>query len=226
MNRDIFLKTRGVHLGIVLLLLALACMLRSFGMTAYAEESDAYTGADSGLMTVILSDESGAGINESDDISAEATEEDPGTYSMEDGWSEDYTQSTVDVKAFRQDTYADAAETSVIYCSYLDTNYSRQEYEQLREMLTNNLLYSNVNAQISTSAVYTLAKDYLYIILVDDSLQEYRDIYYYVVGDYECFCVQVKEYRAEAELAQSEDTETPQEIGQKVAEGFVWDTDD
>ncbi|MCD8013599.1 MAG: hypothetical protein LUG99_10560 [Lachnospiraceae bacterium] len=148
--------------------------------------------------------------------------EDVGSYTMEEGWSLDETQSTDDVSVYVQDAYADEAQTSTISCSYLSTNYSRQDYEQLRDMLTNNLLYSNVNAQITTSAVYTLAMDYLYIILVDDSSEDYRDIYHYVVGDYECFCVQVREYRDEAAEAEAQELQTPQEAGQSVAEGFVW----
>lgn len=145
-----------------------------------------------------------------------------GTYTLEEGWSVDDAASTQDVTVYRQDSHAGETNTSTITCSYMDTNYSVMEYEQLRDMLTNNLLYSNVNAQISTSAVYTQAKDYLYILLVDDSAQEYRDLYYYVVGDYRCFCLTVKEYRVEAEQAAALQVKTPQEVGQKAAEGFVW----
>ncbi|MCC8066689.1 MAG: hypothetical protein LIO94_06270 [Clostridiales bacterium] len=171
------------------------------------------TVTDSAALEDILSDA---------DASEDSLPEENGSYTMEDGWYEDSMLSTGEVTVYRQDACADAAETSTISCSYLDTNYSRTEYEQLRDMLTNNLVYGNVNAQITTSAVYTLSMDYLYIILVDDSSNDYRDIYYYVVGDYQCFCVQVKEYRSEAEQASAQDLQTPQEAGQKVAESFVW----
>lgn len=146
-----------------------------------------------------------------------------GTYTMEAGWSADDSQSTAESTVYKMDASAGSENTSTITCSYLDTSYSVLEYEQLRDMLTNNLLYSNVNAQISTSAAYTDAKDYLYILIVDDSAQDFRDIYCYVVGDYRCFCVQVKEYRAEAEQLQAQEMKTPQEVGQSAAQSFVWD---
>lgn len=145
-----------------------------------------------------------------------------GSYSMESGWVADDAASTEEKTVYKQEAYAAEAETSTITCSYMDTNYSVLEYELLRDMLTNNLLYNNVNAKISTSAVYTKAKDYLYILIVDDSAQTYRSIYHYVVGDYRCFCVQVKEYRAEADQAKAQDQKTPQEVGQTVAEEFTW----
>lgn len=78
-------------------------------------------------------------------------------------------------------------------------------------MLTNNAVYSNADAQISTSAAYTDAKDYLYMLTVEPSGVDYRDIYYYVVGDCRCFCVEVREYQAEADAAgggTAEDTVT------------------
>ncbi len=137
-------------------------------------------------------------------------------YSVPEGWTVDEQADLEDALVLcRQDDGL-----STIVCGYLDTNYSIQEYEQLREMLTNNLLYEHVNAQISTSAVYTLAKDYLYTILVDDEEEAYRDIYHYVIGDYRCFCVFVREYRSEAEEVQ--DQMTPREAGQSIAEGFTW----
>ncbi|MCD8336740.1 MAG: hypothetical protein LUD18_05585 [Lachnospiraceae bacterium] len=150
-------------------------------------------------------------------------EETPGTYTMEEGWCLDEEQSTEAVEVYRQESAQEGQETSTISCSYMETNYSRQDYEQLRDMLTNNLIYDNVNAQITTSAVYTLSMDYLYIVLVDDSSEDYCDIYNYVVGDYQCFCVQVREYREEAKLAEAQEADTPREVGQTVAEGFVWD---
>ncbi|MCD7884922.1 MAG: hypothetical protein LUI87_14645 [Lachnospiraceae bacterium] len=220
-------KVRGIAAGTVLSLLALVCLCQYGRITVFAEsagesaisqeaELDAVGGestadADAALET--------AGSVLPDEI---ALSDAPGSYTMDAGWQLDETLSSDTVSVYKQDGSEDEAETSTISCSYLETNYSVQEYEQLRDMLTNNLLYSNVNAQISTSAVYTLAKDYLYIILVDDSSEDYRDIYHYVVGDYQCFCVQVKEYRAEAELAGSQDLQTPQEVGQSVAEGFEW----
>lgn len=154
----------------------------------------------------------------------ESSEPLTGTYTIEDGWVLDEQESTTEQESYKQDTMLDQSETSVITCSYLNTNYSVMEYEQLRDMLTNNLLYNNINAQISTSAAYTTDKDYLYILIVDDSSQNYRSIYHYVVGDYRCFLVEVKEYRAEAEAAKAEERKTPQEVGQTAAEEFVWDT--
>lgn len=147
-----------------------------------------------------------------------------GTYTMEDSWVTDDAQCTEEKTVYKQADRLEQEETSVITCSYLDTNYSVMEYEQLRDMLTNNLLYSNVNAQISTSAAYTTDKDYLYILIVDDSSQNYRSIYHYVVGDYRCFLVEVKEDRTEAEQARAKEQKTPQEVGQSVAEEFVWNT--
>lgn len=156
------------------------------------------------------------------EVSAESSGSGTGTYSMEAGWSTDDAACTQDCTVYKQDAYIGQEGTSTITCSYLDTNYSVFEYEQLRDMLTNNLLYSNVNAQISASAVYTDAKDYLYILLVDDASQDYRNIYCYVVGDYRCFCVEVQEYRQEAENLQTQGLSTPQEVGQSTAEKFVW----
>ncbi|MCD7745068.1 MAG: hypothetical protein LUI13_07295 [Lachnospiraceae bacterium] len=192
-----------------------------------AAGSEEWSGTDSGNPDAAdeggLTDDAADEGSTQDSIDGEVIyQETVGSYTMEEGWSLDETQSTDDVSVYVQDAYTGETETSTISCSYLSTNYSRGDYEQLRDMLTNNLLYSNVNAQITTSAVYTLAMDYLYIILVDDSSEEYRDIYHYVVGDYECFCVQVREYRDEAAEAEAQELETPQEAGQSVAEGFVW----
>lgn len=145
-----------------------------------------------------------------------------GTYSGASGWSVDTATSTGDATVYKSDVYSDTETTSTISCSYIDTSYSVIEYEQLRDMLSNSLLYENVNAQISTSAVYTDAKDYLYILLVDDSEQSYRDIYYYVVGDYRCFRVSVREYRAEAEELQNQGMSTPKDAGQSIAQTFTW----
>lgn len=165
-------------------------------------------------------------IAQAEEIVLNAAEEEKmtGTYAAAEGWIEDEEVSTEEKTVYVQALAADADETSTITCSYIDTNYSVLEYEQLRDMLTNNLFYSNVNAQISTSAVYTLSKDYLYILIVDDSAKEYRDIYHYVVGDYRCFSVEVREYRAEAEAAKQLEEDTPQEAGQKIAEEFTWNT--
>lgn len=145
-----------------------------------------------------------------------------GTYSVEEGWSVDADASTDEETVYKKDDCVGVENTSTITCSYMDTNYSVLEYEQLRDMLTNNLLYSNVNAQISTSAIYTQEKDYLYIVIVDDSALEYKDVYHYVVGDYRCFCVEVREYRAEADQDVADGVKTPHEVGQKTAEEFTW----
>ncbi len=160
----------------------------------------------------------------SDEFTVEQPEEpaDPGTYSVASGWSLDEAQSSDDTEVYRQDAFSDAETTSLITCSYLDTNYSVSEYEQLRDMLISNLLYDNVNAQISTSAVYTQAMDYLFIIVVDDPDESFLDIYHYVVGDYICFCVQVKEIRSQAEEDEAAEVPTPQQAGLSMAESFTW----
>ncbi len=216
MKMDLVMKMKEIRWKVFFLFTVAVCMSCSYlcGIPVYAEEP----GAGGSLSGTEMTE-----VSEEDVLSEEETEA-PGTYTMEEGWIEDEELSTDDVLVYRLESAAEDTdiETSTISCSYMDTNYSRQEYEQLRDMLTNNLLYSNVDAQITTSAVYTLAKDYLYIILVDDSLEDYRTIYHYVVGDYQCFCVEVKEYREEAEQAELLEEDTPQEIGQKVAEGFSW----
>lgn len=163
----------------------------------------------------------GAGLVEETEAAAEPL---TGTYSVGSGWSVDDYASTQEKTVYKQDAMVGMDGTSTITCSYLDTNYSVFEYEQLRDMLTNNLVYSDVNAQISASAVYTNAKDYLYILTSDDSAKEYRDIYYYVVGNYRCFRVEVREYRSEAEQAKAQGQSTPQEAGQSVAGDFTWNT--
>ncbi len=158
------------------------------------------------------------GMDTDTDTDEEEEEGSGSGYSVPAGWSADGADGSDGGIVYREDAF----ENSTITCGYIDTNYSIQEYEQLRDMLTNNLLYEHVNAQISTSAVYTLAKDYLYIILVDDETEPYCDIYNYVVGDYCCFLVHVKEYRSEAEQALSQDLMTPREAGQSIAESFTW----
>ena len=145
-----------------------------------------------------------------------------GSYSVDSAWVRIEQKSDTEKEVYKQEGSQDIEETSEITCSYLDTNYSVAEYEHLRDMLTNNLMYSDVKAQISTSAGYTDAKDYLYTLTANDSDKEYQDIYYYVVGDYRCFCVTVREYREEAAQADSPD-DTPQAVGKKAAQEFTWD---
>ncbi len=174
--------------------------------------------SDKDVLTEVQADGASADAEENVEAPAALT----GTYSIDSGWSADSSASTESQTVYKQDACLGVDGTSTITCSYIDTNYSVFEYEQLRDMLTNNLLYSNVNAQISTSAVYTDAKDYLYILIVDDTSQDYRNIYCYVVGDYRCFCVEVKEYRSEAEQLKAQELKTPQEVGQSAAEKFVW----
>ncbi|MCC8102985.1 MAG: hypothetical protein LIP11_12295 [Clostridiales bacterium] len=212
MKREWIWNEKRIVTAVVLWLFAVVCLGSMSVWKVLAQESgaDSSGGAESGLMENSAAD--GQGL----------TEETPGTYTMAEGWCLDEEQSTEGVEVYRLETGEEGQETSTISCSYLETNYSRQDYEQLRDMLTNNLLYDNVDAQITTSAVYTLSMDYLYIILVDDSSEDYCDIYHYVVGDYQCFCVQVREYRQEAELAEAQEIDTPREVGQTVAEGFVW----
>lgn len=196
------------------------------GFTSMAEEAFGYFDEmgnwveESAAEPIEVVDESAE--EASGGVSGAVQEPQTGTYTACAGWSVDNGASTSEKTVYKQDAYAGTEGTSTISCSYLDTNYSVLEYEQLRDMLTNNLVYSNVNAQISASAVYTSAKDYLYILIVDDTSQDFRTVYCYVVGDYRCFCVEVKEYRAEAEQLRAQDQKTPQEAGQSIAESFVW----
>lgn len=220
------------HIGMIIGAMFALCMALAFTpfvwLEARAEEAFGYYDEagnwipdenwyDAGAETADAS-----GLGDFMDSTEAAAEPLTGTYSMGAGWSVDDYASTQDKTVYKQDALLGTENTSTIACSYMDTNYSVFEYEQLRDMLSNNLLYSNVNAQISASAVYTKAKDYLYILIVDDSAKDYRDLYYYVVGDYRCFCVEVREYRAEAEQAKAQSQMTPQEMGQSVAEEFVW----
>ena len=179
-----------------------------------------------GSMTGMVQAEELIGIFEEAAAEYAMTEADPmtGIWEVPEGWTEDDRDTSEDVFVYKLTEMVGMTDTSSITCSYMDTNYSVLEYEQLRDMLTNNLLYANVDAQISTSAVYTKAKDCLYIVIVDDSAQSYRDIYHYVVGDYRCFSVEVREYRSEAEQMKASDLKTPQEVGQQIAEEFTWDT--
>lgn len=186
--------------------------------------ADISSGENAGALSDEVIDIMGDG-QQTDEMSETAQTEEikkTGTYTIESGWSVDDAASTPERTVYKQDGKVGQENTSTITCSYMDTNYSVLEYEQLRDMLTNNLLYSNVNAQLSSSAIYTDAKDYLYILIVDDAAAEYRDIYCYVVGDYRCFCAEVREYRAEADELRAQELKTPQEAGQKAAEGFVW----
>ncbi len=204
-----------------------------FAASAMASESGYYDeygnwveDAGAGFIEIFggeAADDSAEAGDSPDALSAdEAAAPMTGTWTMGDGWSIDESAGTQSAPVYKKSDCIGLTDTSTITCSYVDTNYSTLEYEQLRDMLTNNLLYSNVNAQISASAVYTEAKDYLYILIVDDTAELYRDIYHYVVGDYRCFLVQVREYRSEAEAATAAGTQTPQEVGQKAAESFVW----
>ena len=189
---------------------------------SYSEESGAETAGIENpealaALTGDTADAAGS-MDAAQDVSSALT----GTYSVEAGWTVDSAASTEEKTVYKQDANVGMENTSTITCSYMDTNYSVLEYEQLRDMLTNNLLYANVNAQISTSAVYTQTKDYLYIVIVDDSALDYKDVYHYVVGDYRCFCVEVREYRAEADQAVADGVKTPHEVGQTTAEEFTW----
>lgn len=156
-------------------------------------------------------------------LAQEETEEKQiGTYSVDSDWVKIEEKCEDEIEVYRKTGYEDLEETSEITCSYVDTNYAIIEYEQLRDMLTNNLMYSNVNAQISTNAGYTEEKDYLYTLIADDKDKPYKDIYYYVVGDYRCFCVSVREYRVEKT---EEQEKMPQEIGKKIAADFIWNSE-
>lgn len=145
-----------------------------------------------------------------------------GNWSMDSAWTQTKAEDEEERWTYRQSGKESDDQTSTIVCSYLDTNYSVMEYEQLRDMLTNNAVYSNADAQISTSAAYTDAKDYLYMLTVEPSGADYRDIYYYVVGDRRCFCVEVREYQAEADALKEARQKTPSQTGQDTAMKFTW----
>ncbi len=215
--------------------IAALCLAGCMGSVLQAEEGSGYydeagywfedTGSYSSTSDDYSQESAGTGSADALAALADGAMQDSaltGIYSVEEGWSVDADASTDEETVYKKDDCVGVENTSTITCSYMDTNYSVLEYEQLRDMLTNNLLYSNVNAQISTSAIYTQEKDYLYIVIVDDSALEYKDVYHYVVGDYRCFCVEVREYRAEADQDVADDVKTPHEVGQKTAEEFTW----
>lgn len=145
-----------------------------------------------------------------------------GSWSVDSAWVQTKAEDEEERWTYKQSGAEAEEDTSTIVCSYLDTNYSVLEYEQLRDMLTNNAVYSNADAQISTSAAYTDAKDYLYMLTVEPSGVDYRDIYYYVVGDRRCFCVEVREYQAEADALEAAQQKTPSQTGQDIAMKFTW----
>lgn len=145
-----------------------------------------------------------------------------GQYTVPDGWSEDTSAGQASGSVYRYSENVGVDGTSSITCQYMETNYMVSEYEQLRDMLTNDILYSRVNAEISTNAAYTDSRDYLYILTADDPSLAYREIFYYVVGDLKCFCVTVREYRSEAEDARAAQKLTPEEAGKQIASAFTW----
>ena len=145
-----------------------------------------------------------------------------GSWSVDSAWVQTKAEDEEERWTYKQSGAEAEENTSTIVCSYLDTNYSVLEYEQLRDMLTNNAVYSNADAQISTSAAYTDAKDYLYMLTVEPSGVDYQDIYYYVVGDCRCFCVEVREYQAEADALEAAQQKTPSQTGQDIAMKFTW----
>ena len=147
-----------------------------------------------------------------------------GNWTIPEGWEE---KSHVDagfgeVCVLRASGLSAADVTSEITCSYQSTIFSLAEYEQLREMLTNDVVYQNRNASVSTSCLYTDVQDNLFQIIADDSSQTYRDIFYYVIGSGKYFSVRVKEYRDEAEAAKAQERKTPSEAARLIAAGFVW----
>lgn len=145
-----------------------------------------------------------------------------GDYKVPEGWSEDSSSDSEITKIYKRSENLELDATSSITCSYIATNYSVFEYEQLRDMLTNDLVYSKVNADISSSCTYTDNKDYLFILTADDASRDYREIFYYVVGDMECFKVEVKEYRAEAKSAKEAQEKSPEDAGKEIAVKFTW----
>ena len=145
-----------------------------------------------------------------------------GTYQVPDGWSEVTSASSEITKVYRPTENLELDASSEITCSYMATNYSVMEYEQLRDMLTNDMVYGKVGAEISSTCTYTDKKDNLFILTADDESKEYREIVYYVAGEKECFCVEVKEYRAEAESTAAAKKKTPEEIGKEIAAKFSW----
>ncbi len=161
-------------------------------------------------------------VLQAEEQTASQSSEEQGLYTVPEGWSEDTSRESETEKIYRYSEKLEEEDSSSITCSYMATNYTTTEYEQLRDMLTNDILYSRVSAQISTNAAYTDSKDYLYILTADDASLDYREIFYYVVGELKCFCVTVKEYRSEADEARAAQKSTPEEAGKQIASGFVW----
>lgn len=172
------------------------------------------------MMGLLAAASPSASVNAEEETSAQMIV--TGTYQVPEGWSEDIAETSDTQNVYKQSEYLDQEDTSVITCSYLATNYSVQEYEQLRDMLTNDMVYDKVNAKISSTCTYTDSKDNLFILTADDASKDYRDIVCYVVGDQECFVVEVKEYRAEAESARADKKKTPEEAAKEIASKFSW----
>ena len=87
-------------------------------------------------------------IEEEEDVSQTADSLTTGNWSIPEGWEE---KSHVDagfgeVCVLRASGLSGADVTSEITCSYQSTIFSLAEYEQLREMLTNDVVYQNRNA--------------------------------------------------------------------------------
>ncbi len=174
------------------------------------------------LMLCVTAVGSPVSVLQAEEQTVSQVSEEPGQYTVPDGWSEDTSAETETGKIYRYSEKLEEEASSSVTCSYMTTNYMTTEYEQLRDMLTNDIVYSRVNAQISTNAAYTDNKDYLYILTADDASLDYREIFYYVVGDLKCFCAAVKEYRSEADEARSAQRSTPEEVGKQIAAGFTW----
>ena len=174
------------------------------------------------LLLCVLAGGRSVSVLQAEEQTVSQSAEEQGTYTVPDGWSEDTSAETETGKVYKYAEKLEEETSSSITCSYMTTNYMIAEYEQLRDMLTNDIVYSRVNAQISTNASYTDNKDYLYILTADDASLDYREIFYYVVGDLRCFCVTVKEYRSEADEARSAQKATPEEAGKKIAAAFTW----
>ena len=214
-NRHYQDMLRAVRLAAAVL--AAVCISQPIGAFAQEQSSD----------TAVMEEQQDIQIQPVVNIDVELEEQTEaqeltGSWSVDSAWVQTKAEDEEERWTYKQSGAEAEEDTSTIVCSYLDTNYSVLEYEQLRDMLTNNAVYSNADAQISTSAAYTDAKDYLYMLTVEPSGVDYRDIYYYVVGDCRCFCVEVREYQAEADALEAAQQKTPSQTGQDIAMKFTW----
>ena len=143
------------------------------------------------------------------------------SYSIPAGWQE-LPEAAAGGKVYKQSASMQEPDSSQICCFQETTDYSLMEYEQLRGKLTDQVVYEDSSAVVSSTCTYTEAQDNLFVLTSDDAERPYRDIYYYIVRDYEYFCFHVREDRLEAEKAREQQIDTPEEAGRKMASQFTW----